>query len=123
MSIITRLTELAASMQANTAAILKALGRKRAVVSVTMDIAANASEDYSLPTLLGASFADYDVMATEVTVLVKDTLTGSATKDYFINSEASIAVGITEAGAVRLTNLMSTVSNVHIRIVAVRKSA
>ena len=122
MSVIARLTELVTSMQAHSTALLEALGRKRAVVSVTLDIAANASKDYSLPTLLGANFNDYDVLATEVTVLVKDTLTGSATKDYFINSQGSATVGITEAGAVRVNNLMAVSTNFHIRIVCVKKS-
>lgn len=46
----------------------------------------------------------YDPLSSRITVLVLDSDPGSATLNNYINSEASITVGITQAGVVTVVN-------------------
>lgn len=78
--------------------------KRRIVVNEEISLAAAATKQYSLATLLGADAADYNLKSHRVYVRIKDTDASSTTYNYFISAESTITTGVSAAGNVLLVN-------------------
>lgn len=81
----------------------KLKAKMKPIVYAQVNIAANASTNYDLTTIL-SDHASYDLRSCRVTVLVLNTDDGAPTKDMFINSTMSVVHGINAVGKVVITN-------------------
>ena len=86
------------------------------LVNEQVALTAGQTKTYNLATLIGASAGDYDLGSATIQVLVLDTDTGSATKDYFVNAETIVRVGIKPTGEVIVQNYHTAAVTARIRI-------
>lgn len=63
-----------------------------------------------------ANHVRYDLRSAKIVVLVKDTVVGSLTNGFYINSETVIAVGVDNTGLVRIYNASTASVDLCIRV-------
>lgn len=93
-----------------------------AIVHEQITLAAGATKDYSLPTILGATWNLYDVKSVIISAKIKDVDVGSPTTNFFINAEPLIITGINDAGVVRIANAHNASLIVHVTIIKPSKT-
>lgn len=73
-------------------------------VSEQVTLASGVTKQYDLQTLLGASYASYDLMSADITVFAKDTNPASPLYNSFANAQALVVYGIKDGRYVVVAN-------------------
>lgn len=85
------------------------------VFDAPINIAGNSTKQYDLKTLM-VDYSKYNLLSAKVTVLLLNSEAASPTRGYYINSEATITIGINAEGIVILQNTSPNSANVVVRI-------
>lgn len=85
------------------------------VFEAPTNIAGSTTKQYDLKTLM-PDHAKYNLLSAKVSVLLLNTETASPTRGYYINSEATITIGVNATGIVLLENTSPNSANVIVRI-------
>lgn len=85
------------------------------VFDAAINIAGNSTKQYDLKTLM-TDHAKYNLLSAKVTVLLLNSDVGTPTKDMYINSEATITIGIAATGIIVVQNSSTNSARVVVRI-------
>ena len=80
-----------------------------------INIAGNGTKQYDIKSLF-PDYARYNLLSTRVTVTLLNSEAGSPTRGYYINSEATITVGLNAEGIIIIQNTSPNSANVNVRI-------
>lgn len=85
------------------------------VFDAPINIAGSGTKRYDLKTLM-TDYSKYNLLSVRVSVLLLNSEAASPTRGYYINSEATITIGVNAEGIVMLQNTSPNSANVVVRI-------
>lgn len=85
-------------------------------VNEYVTIANDAVQQYDLQTILGASFADYDLKTAEISLRVKDTNATSPTFDAYVNAEGVAVYGVLSERYVVISNQSGSSLDFYVKV-------